>query len=59
MQARSISPRPSEGSWLIDTDTGDELHLSCAAGRAAQEAAVAALGLLAAVLVPTIVVWAG
>jgi hypothetical protein len=48
-----------EGPVLTDATTGDAFHPACVVRRAPQDAAIALFGLLALVLAPLTVVWAG
>ena len=48
-----------EGPGLADEATGTAFHPACAAERAPGDLLVAVLTLVAAVLAPAVVVWAG
>jgi hypothetical protein len=51
--------RSIEGASLADPETGDELHAECLADRVLHDAILAALGLVALFVAPTVVVLAG
>ena len=48
-----------EGPAFTDATTGDAFHPACVVRRAPEDAAIALFGLLALVLAPLTVVWAG
>jgi hypothetical protein len=48
-----------EGASIRDPDSGIELHAACLADRLPGDVAVTAVGTLALLLAPLIVVWAG
>jgi hypothetical protein len=59
METCPICDRSLAGGRLIDGRTGHGLHPGCVGSRAPHDATVALLGVLAIVLVPTVMVWAG
>lgn len=59
MPSCAICDRSIEDAPLTDAATGRAFHPRCVVERLPQDAAVRLLGLLALVVVPAVVVWAG
>jgi hypothetical protein len=59
MPSCAICDRSIEHAPLTDAATGRAFHPRCVVERLPQDAAVRLLGLLALVVVPAVVVWAG
>jgi hypothetical protein len=59
MPSCAICDRSIEDAPLTDASSGHAFHPGCAIERLPHDAAVRLLGLLALVVVPTVVVWAG
>jgi hypothetical protein len=55
----AICARSIEGGVFTDATTGDVFHPACVVRRAPEDAAIALFGLLALVVAPLTVVWAG
>jgi len=59
MTTCAICHHAIEGPGLADEATGTAVHAACAAERAPGDLVVAVLALVASVLAPAVVVWAG
>jgi hypothetical protein len=59
MPTCAICHAPIEGPALVDDETGHAFHPACAAQRVPADLAAVAVAFAAAVLAPTVVLWAG
>ena len=58
MPSCAICHRPIEDAPLTDPETGAEFHPRCVVERVPQDAVVRLLGVVALVVLPTVVIWA-